>query len=187
MELKALAALAALMSCACAASAPRVPQLALEATEGPPVTLPGGLAGARYTVLEFFAAHCPCQAAHDARLRALHAAYATRRVRFYAVDSEAGASRERDAAEARARSYPFPVLLDPGGQLARSLGAEYATYSVVIDPAGAVVYRGGIDSDRLDLTRGARPYLKDALDDLLAGHAPRTAESKALGCALQTE
>jgi hypothetical protein len=78
------------------------------------------------------------------------------------------------------------VLVDPGGVLARALGAEYATESFVLDAAGAVRYHGGLDSDRKQLHDDARPFLQDALDDLLAGKPLRTAESKALGCALQT-
>jgi hypothetical protein len=51
---------------------------------------------------------------------------------------------------------------------------------------GIVRYHGGLDSDRNELHDDALPYLGNALDDLLAGKSPRTAESKALGCALQT-
>jgi hypothetical protein len=78
------------------------------------------------------------------------------------------------------------VLVDTGGTLARALGAEYATESFVLDGAATVVYHGGLDSDRKQLHEDARPFLRNALDDLLAGKPLRTAESKALGCALQT-
>jgi peroxiredoxin len=141
---------------------------------------------ARLTVLVFFADHCPCQAAHDARLRDLYAAYRPRGVEFFAVDSEVGATAERDAAEAAHRAYPFPILIDHGGGLAKTLGADYATESYVLDRAGMVRYHGGLDSDKRNLHDDATPYLKEALDDLLDGKPPRRAESKALGCALQT-
>jgi peroxiredoxin len=141
---------------------------------------------ARLMVLFFFANHCPCQAAHDARLRDLYALYHARGVDFLAVDSEIGASAPRDAAEAAARAYPFPILIDQGGSLARRLGAEYATEAFVIDRAGAVQYHGGIDSDKLHLHADATPFLREALDDLIADRPPRRAEGKALGCALET-
>jgi peroxiredoxin len=140
----------------------------------------------RLLVLVFFADHCPCQAAHDARLRELYASYHPRGVDIFAVDSEVGATPERDASEAAKRAYPFPILVDHGGALARRVGAEYATEAFVIDRTGAVRYHGGIDSDKRTLHDEATPFLRDALDDLLAERPLRRTESKALGCALQT-
>jgi hypothetical protein len=140
---------------------------------------------AELTVVFFFSAHCPCQSAHDPRLLALHARYAPRGVRFVAIDSEASAAEDVDAREAKARRYPFPIVSDPEGTLADELGAEFATFTVVIDHAGRVVYRGGIDSDRSHLTDDADPWLDHALAALVDGKTPPVVESKALGCALQ--
>jgi peroxiredoxin len=142
--------------------------------------------GSRLTVLFFFADHCPCQAAHDARLRDLYAQYRPRGVDVLAVDSETSATPERDAAEAAKRGYPFPILIDHGGALARRVGAEYATEAFVVDRSGAIRYHGGIDSDKRALHDDATPFLREALDDLLAERPLRRTESKALGCALQT-
>lgn len=141
---------------------------------------------ARLTVLVFFSRHCHCLDAHEPLLRAIAGAYGPRGVTFSMVDSEIGASVERDEAEASVRGYTFPILIDPGARLAGRLGAEYATYSVVVDATGRVRYRGGIDTDKTHPTSDATPYLENAIDDLLAGRAPRVPEGKTLGCALQT-
>jgi hypothetical protein len=138
-----------------------------------------------YTVVIFFSTECHVLAVHDERVRKLAAEFAPRGVRFLGVDPEVGATLDGDRAEVERRRYPFPIALDRGGDLARSLGAAYAGYSVVLDRDGNVRYRGGIDSDRVRLRDDATPYLSDALDDLLAGKPPRVAESKALGCALR--
>jgi hypothetical protein len=143
-------------------------------------------AGARWTVVVFFSRHCHCLDAHEPRLRALARAYGPRGVDFAMVDAETGATVERDAAEATARGYPFPIVVDRGARLAGRLGARYATYSVVLDAGGRIRYRGGIDTDRTHLRDDATPYLANALDDLLAGRAPRVAEAEAMGCSLQT-
>jgi hypothetical protein len=100
------------------------------------------------------------------------------------VDSEVGGSPDADAAEAKRRGYPFSILTDRGAKLADALGAEYATYTVVFDSSGRVRYRGGIDSDKQRLHDDATFFLRDALDDLLAGRAVRTSEGKTLGCVL---
>jgi peroxiredoxin len=144
-------------------------------------------ATAPFTVLEFFSNHCPCQAQHDARLREIALAYGPRGVAFFAVDSESDAALERDQAEAERRGYPYPILVDPHGALARRLDAAYATYTVVLDRQGHVIYAGGIDSDKSHLTDGATPHLRDALDDALLGVPQRNPHPTALGCALMLE
>ena len=139
---------------------------------------------AAFTVVEFFSAHCPCQAKHDERLRALAASYRNHGVSFVAVDSEADATLSRDTVEAARRGYPFVILVDPEGRAARALKADYATYSLLLDPTGRVLYRGGIDSDRTHLRDDAIPYLRDALDDAIAKRPLRLPEAKTLGCSL---
>jgi hypothetical protein len=100
------------------------------------------------------------------------------------VDSEVSTSPEGAARAAAERGLPA-IARDPGARLADALDADYATYTAVFDAAGVLRYRGGIDSDRTVLHADASMFLRAALDDLLAGRAPRVAEGKVLGCALQ--
>jgi len=139
---------------------------------------------AKLTVVEFFSAHCPCQAKHDERLQALARTYRSRGVAFVAVDSEIDAAVDRDRTETEARRYAYPILIDSDGAVARRLGADYATFTVLVDHAGKMLYSGGIDSDKSHLTGDATPYLRDAIDDALEGRPLRRASAKALGCAL---
>jgi peroxiredoxin len=172
----------------CISSHPRVsvvPALTLSGTDGRPHDLASDVAAAKLTVYVFFSAHCPCLVVHEARIRALENAYESRGVQFFAVDSEATASLDRDRIEARAHAYLFPILVDHGAIAADAMGAEYATYTVVFDQSGRVRYSGAIDSDRVHLTGDARPFLRDALDELLAGQSPSATHVEALGCALQ--
>jgi hypothetical protein len=156
------------------------------ASGGERVEPPALLSRARWTVLVFFSPDCHCVAAHEGRLRDLQAEYQGRGVQFFWVDSEVGASEERDAAEAQRRGLAFPILRDPGARAARRFDARYASDTVVLDASGAVRYHGGIDSDRDHLRVGAQPYLRNALDDLLGGREPRLPRGPALGCTLQT-
>jgi hypothetical protein len=162
------------------------PQIALTADGGQTVSYPPDLAKAKLTVFIFFSKDCLCFAAHEDRIRTLIETYSSRGVKFVLVDSEVGRTADGDAAEARARHLPGPIFIDAGARLAKSLGAVYATYTVVVDPQGQVRYRGGIDTDKTHLRDDRTPFLADALDDLTAGRPPRLAEGKTLGCALQT-
>jgi hypothetical protein len=174
-----------LVLASCAHSPPRAPSLSVMDTSGARTSFPEDLTHAKLTVLVFYADHCPCFRAHEARIQELSRAYAARGVMFLLVDSEVGATFERDSRAVRERDLP-PIAIDPGARLAESLGAEYATYSVILDANAQVRYRGGIDSDKNRLTDNPHEYLRDALDDLLAGREPRRKEGKTLGCALQT-
>jgi hypothetical protein len=163
-----------------------VPPVTVVSERGAPLDMVAVAQSARLTVLVFFSPHCECLDVHEPRLFALYDAYRTNAVQFLMVDSEVGGSLERDAIEARARRYPFPMVIDRGGKLAGALGARYATYSVVLDNEGRVRYAGNIDSDKIHLHEEATLYLKNAIDDLLAGRTPRAASGEGLGCALQT-
>jgi hypothetical protein len=171
-----VAGLACALLAGCAAPAPRVDGLDL-------AVLPSHGA---VTALVFFSPACHCLAVHDPRLVALYEAYHPRGLALLLVDSETSGSPERDDAEARRRAYPFPIVRDPGAKIAAALGAQYATYSVVLDAEGRVRYHGGIDSDKNHLHSDAQPYLSDAIRDLLEGRPPRVPSTEALGCALQT-
>jgi hypothetical protein len=182
------ASLIALLLSGCVSSRPavsRVPTLTIAGTDGRAHPLLADVSASALTVYIFFSVHCRCLAVHEPRLRALEDTYALRGVRFFFVDSEVGASLDRDRIQARARDYTVPILIDPDASLADALGAEYATYTVVVDRSGSIRYSGGIDSDRSHLRDGARLFLRDAIDDLLAGRTPRVGHGEALGCALE--
>lgn len=161
-------------------------EVTLVAEHGRTVEVSALAAGAPLTVIVFFSPGCHCLSAHDPRLRALYAEDQPRGVQFVAVDSEVGASPERDAAEAARRGYPFPILLDRGARLANALGAKFSSFVVVIDDRARVHYRGGIDSDETHLHADAKAYLREALEDLLDHREPAVPETHSLGCALET-
>jgi peroxiredoxin len=187
VDLKAIVLACAIAATGCTGARPTgaVPDATLDGSDGSPHALGAAAHAAPATVIFFFSAGCPVQRAHDTRLRELYARFAPRGVVFFGVDSETGASPARATAEARARSYPFALLADGGGKVADALGAEYATYAVIVDRTGTVRYRGAIDTDRTHLTADTRPWLADALERVLAGAAPDPARTEALGCVLR--
>ncbi len=137
-----------------------------------------------WTVFEFFSAECPTQLEHDAYLKALNKQFSGPKVQFIAVNSESSATLQINQKEAQARGYDFPIMLDQQSLLAKSLGARYTTFVVVMDKRRNIHYKGGIDSDRTHLSEGRERYLENALTDLLNGNEPKKPEGKALGCSL---
>jgi peroxiredoxin len=173
-------------ACARSMTPARSPEdVSLVATDGHRFNAAELVSGADWNVLVFISRDCPCLAAHDNRLRELATTFAPQGVKFIAIDSEVGGTPEIEAAEARKRQYPFPVVVDTGARLANQLGAEFATYTVIMNRAGQVLYRGGIDSDKQKLHDDATMYVRDALADLTTGKALRRREGTALGCMLR--
>ncbi len=167
------------------ADAPAAFAKELAATDQQRYALKTAVARAPFTVVEFFSATCPCQESHDPKLVALARKYAPQGVQVLAVDSNFGASVERNLAQTQRRGYVFPIVADPDGIWLAALGAKFATDVFVLDREGRVRYRGGIDSESHPVTDRAKPYLDNALEALLAGHEPNPAVTHSLGCALQ--
>lgn len=178
--------LALLVSAACSKTTSAPPaEAALVDRDGTSTPLRDLAARSPYTVLVFFTAECPVQKAHDARLRELVQSYGARGVAFVGVVSEVSADMAAERAEAERRGLTFPVVEDRGARLADALGVEYSTHAVLVDREGRVLYSGGQDSDRTSLSPEPRAYLRDALEDVLAGRPVARARTEALGCPLR--
>lgn len=159
------------------------PPVTLAALDGRRLDINQLLSRAPLTVFFFVAHDCRCMAAHAARMTQLAQDYGPRGVQFFGIDSEVGTTPEMAAAEEK--NLGVPVLIDSGAKLADYYGAEFATFSVVVSREGLVRYQGGLDSDKHELHPDATFYVRDALDDLLAGKPARRFEGKTLGCVLR--
>ncbi len=137
----------------------------------------------RATVVLFVSALCPCSAKYDERNVRLAAEYASRGVRFVAVNSSFGEQSAEIAAHAQASHYPFPMLRDEGNLIADRIGAQLTPEAFVLDSKGILRYHGRIDDNR-DALKVTTNDLRNALDALLAGKLPSKPEQIAFGCAI---
>jgi hypothetical protein len=80
------------------------------------------------------------------------------------------------------------LLLDPSGEVGKLYGAKTTPHMYIVDPSGTLIYQGGIDSiastDREDVAK-ATNYVKQALDESLAGRPVSTPETEAYGCSVK--
>lgn len=109
------------------------------------------------------------------------------------VSSAPGKQGAIDAAQAAAltasrQAAPTHVLLDPQGTVGRLYAAKTTPHMFVIDKTGQLVYDGSIDSiasaDPADIAQ-ATPYVKNALDEVLAGKPVTVATTKPYGCSIK--
>lgn len=109
------------------------------------------------------------------------------------VSSAPGKQGHVNAAQAAALSQsraaaPSHVLLDEKGAVGHLYEAKTTPQMFVVDAAGKLTYAGAIDSipsaDPADIAT-ATPYLKNALDETLAGKPVTVAVTKPYGCSVK--
>jgi peroxiredoxin len=83
---------------------------------------------------------------------------------------------------------PTAVLLDPKGDLGRLYSARTTPHMFVIDRNGMLAYMGAIDdqpSANRATVKGARNYVREALDALAQGRPVAMASTRPYGCSVK--
>lgn len=163
------------------------PDFALESTEGKTHKLSEHLAKGKPVVLEWFNPDCPAVKLHHVKNKSMRDTakrYADRGVVWLAINSGAegkqGHGVERNERAIREYEIAYPILLDPKGTVGRTYGARVTPHLVVIDGEGKVAYVGALD-DGNGRGIGKVNHVAAALDAILAGKAPKVAETRAYG------
>ncbi|MCU1337629.1 MAG: Redoxin domain protein [Bryobacterales bacterium] len=145
----------------------------------------------RVIVLFFTMTDCPLANGYVPEMNRMRAVYEPRGVAFYAVQSDSTVSDAAVRKYAQEFGYSFPMLNDARLTLARLAGAKVTPEVAVLSPSGEVLYLGRIDNKVEDLTRpryaATEPELRNALDAVLAGKAPKESRTRAVGCAINVE
>lgn len=144
-------------------------------------------ANRKAVVVLFTSTHCSYAEKYVDRVRALYQAFAPQGVAFLAINSNDPALNQNDALPVMRLSqpYPFPYLKDETQQIARLFNASKNPEVFILQPSGGsfmVVYHGKIDDNPLDAAMVRENYLRDALQQIIAGNKPAAAETPAAGC-----
>ena len=172
------------------------PDFTLDDLDGHAVTL-SKLRG-KIVVLEWFNPECPFVRAAHTKGSLVEAASRNmaRGVVWLAINS-AGAGKQghgvAKSAEGKKRyGLTHPILLDERGEVGHRYGATSTPHMVVVDANGVMVYRGAVDNSPDGEAESPMPpgsklvrHVDLAVDDLLAGRAVGTRETKAYGCSVK--
>lgn len=83
---------------------------------------------------------------------------------------------------------PAAVVLDPDGKIGKLYGAQTTPHIFIVNAAGQLVYKGGIDSiataNKADLAK-AENYVTAALTAIGAGKPVEKANTKPYGCSIK--
>lgn len=150
----------------------------------------------KIVVLEWTNPDCPFVKKHYGakNMQALQEKYTGQGVIWLTVCSSApGKQGHYSAADwgpilAGQGSAATALLLDSDGQVGLAYGAKTTPHLFVIDAAGNLAYAGAIDdqpsTDAADIP-GARSYISEALDALLAGTPVPLAQTTPYGCSVK--
>lgn len=140
------------------------------------------------TVIMFICNHCPYVKHTNSGMIALAKDYASKSIRFIAINSNDVTQYPDDSPEqmkktAEELAYPFPYLYDETQEVAKAYSAACTPDFYVYNDELALVYRGQLDDSRpgnnIPVTGAS---IRAALDSLLKNE-PITVEQKpSLGC-----
>ncbi|WP_413557372.1 redoxin domain-containing protein [Bdellovibrio sp. HCB209] len=136
------------------------------------------------TVVVFMSAKCPCSASHEVLLKDMAEQF--KDFKFIGVHSNSDENSEVTKQHFSAAALPFPVIQDSKSRLANEFAALKTPHAFVLNPAGEILYQGGV-TDSSQGPSAKKHFLKDALDDIEAGKAVRMKEGRAIGCFIQRE
>jgi peroxiredoxin len=139
----------------------------------------------RLIVVAFLGTECPLSKLNGARLAELSEQYSPRDVAFIGINSNHQDTPTEIAHYAQALKIGFPILKDPGNEIADQFRAQRTPEVFVLDQKLVIRYWGRIDDQfGVGYVRpGAnQSYLTDALDELLAGTDASRPEVEPVGC-----
>jgi peroxiredoxin len=163
------------------------PSFDLPATDGLSVSLEEDAAA---TVVVFTCNHCPYALAWHGRLLDVARDYEDRGVRSVHINPNDAERYPADSFDAMRRrveddgGWPVPYVHDVTQAVAGEYGARTTPDVFVLDSDRRLAYRGAPDSDHGDPAQGAQ-WLREALDDVLAGRPPVRPETEPVGCSVK--
>jgi peroxiredoxin len=142
----------------------------------------GDFKGKDAVVVVFTCNSCPVAEEYEDRIIALARKYGDR-VGFIAVNANNTPADmpERMKEKAKEKGFPYPYVHDATQATARAYGATYTPEFVLLDRDRKVAYLGALD-DKSKADEAKERYLEAAIEAVLKGEKPATAETLARGC-----
>lgn len=136
------------------------------------------------SILVFVSAKCPCSASHETVLKDLYKEFSANGFQFIGIHSNMDESPELTQSHFQESAFPFPVIQDTKALLADRLGALKTPHVFILNPAGELLYQGGVD-DSHHPASAKKPYLRQALLAIQDEKKPEVERTRSLGCAIK--
>ena len=131
---------------------------------------------------------CPVAQLYLSRLKEMHAAYAAKGVKFFAIYPNARTEIPEMAKHAHDANLPYPAFADTEHRLADLLDAEVTPEAVVLNADWEKTYQGAIDNQFKRQGRRATAsvhYLRNAIEETISGQTPKVQSMPPSGCPIE--
>jgi peroxiredoxin len=150
----------------------------------------------KLVVLEWTNPGCPFVVKHygGGNMQSLQKEFTGKGVVWLSVNSTEQGSRDYLAPAKLAgwmldkRGTPTATLMDESGQIGQRYGAKTTPHMYIVSPQGQLIYAGGIDSvasARVDDIKMATNYVRQGLNEALAGKPVSMASTRPYGCSVK--
>ncbi|MBL1213764.1 MAG: thioredoxin family protein [Ignavibacteriae bacterium] len=140
-------------------------------------------------IVVFGCNHCPYVIANEERLIEIQKDYEGK-VQIVEINSNDAINYPEDSFEnmkirAAERHFNFPYLRDEDQSVAKAYGATHTPEIFLFDQKRKLAFHGKIDDNWQDPSAVKTRYLRNALDEVLAGNKVSVPETFTIGCTIK--
>lgn len=166
----------------------KAPEFNLEATDGNFYSLTS-FGGKKAFIVVFSCNHCPYVQAYEERIKQIQKDYSTN-LQVVAISSNDDVQYPDDSfvemkKRAISKEFNFPYLRDADQSIAKAFGATHTPEVFLFDARQKLVFHGKIDDNWQDENSVRSKYLRNAIDELLAGKPISVPETFTIGCTIK--
>ncbi|MBV6420790.1 MAG: Thiol-disulfide oxidoreductase ResA [Ignavibacteriaceae bacterium] len=141
-------------------------------------------------IIIFICNHCPYVQAYEGRIKQIQDDYCGPGVEVVAINSNDTKGYPEDSFEnmkkrATEQKFNFLYLRDEEQSVARAFDATHTPEIFLFDKQRKLAFHGKIDDNWQEPIRAQNHYLRNALDELLAGKEISVPETFTIGCTIK--
>jgi len=141
-------------------------------------------------IIVFSCNHCPYVQAYEGRMKQIQEDYNGKGVTVVAINSNEDVNYPDDSFEnmkkrAAEQRFNFLYLRDKDQSVARAYDATHTPEIFLFDKERMLAFHGKIDDNWQEPNKAQNHYLRNALDELLAGKEISVPETFTIGCTIK--
>lgn len=141
-------------------------------------------------IVIFSCNHCPYVKAYEGRIKAIQKDYKSKEVEVAAINSNEAVGYPEDSFDemkkrAKTENFNFTYLRDEEQSVARAYDATHTPEIFLFDKNRRLAFHGKIDDNWQEPDKAVNHYLRNALDQLLAGKEISVPETFTIGCTIK--
>ena len=166
----------------------QAPNFNLPAVEGKTYSL-DSFKDKKLLVVVFSCNHCPYVQAYEDRIKRIQVDYKDQ-LQVVAINSNEDINYPEDSFEemkkrANQKQFNFPYLRDETQEIAKAYGSTHTPEIFLFDNDRKMVFHGKIDDNWQDEKNAKSKYLRNAIDEMLAGKSISVPETFTIGCTIK--